>query len=227
MDQRLNTAPYTADSYDSHILITIPYVQEFYHQTATIIRQYGALNGRLLDLGCGTGMLEKKLREEFPELSIVAADPSAAMLEAAKNKRIPDIEYRTGRSQDLSVEEEYDIITAIESHHFFKPQERETVTGRVFRALKNDGIYICFENVIPDEADDYLKQNELSRWQTFQTDAGKPEEEAELHRARCGVYYFPITVKEHIRLLKEAGFRYVYVFWKSYMQMGILGVKKE
>ena len=221
----INTAPYTADSYDDHIVITLPYVQEFYRQTASLIRQYGVTNGRLLDLGCGTGTLEYTLRKEFPGLTIIAMDPSTEMLEEAKQKKIPNIEYCVGRSQDLSADEEYDIVTAIESHHFMQPEERRDVTARVFRALKDGGIYICFENVIPDDGDEYLKENELSRWQTFQIETGKSEEEAERHRGRCGTYYFPISVKDHIHLLKEAGFQHVYVFWKTYMQMGIMGVK--
>lgn len=40
-----------------------------------------------------------------------------------------------------------------------------------------------------------------------------------------GVNYFPLTVPEHIQLLKQTGFQHVYVFWYSYMQMGIYGVK--
>ena len=45
------------------------------------------------------------------------------------------------------------------------------------------------------------------------------------HNLRCGVNYFPLTVSEHIELLKQTGFEHVHVFWCSYMQMGIYGIK--
>ena len=54
---------------------------------------------------------------------------------------------------------------------------------------------------------------------------GRLEEEADAHIDRCGVSYFPISMEAHMELLKRVGFRSVYVFWKSGMQMGIMGVK--
>lgn len=218
-----SSRPYVPSEFDLYIQSTLPYVREFYGQTLSMIRRYGNPEGRLLDLGCGTGMLEMLLREAFPALRIEGVDPSTEMLDVAGQKQIPDVVFRQGTSQELRAEEVYDIITAIEVHHFLQPEERKNVISNIFKALKEGGIYIGFENVIPD--DDYLKEQELNRWKEFQIAAGKTEEEAELHKKRCGVFYFPITVKEHIRILKETGFRHVYVFWRSHMQMGIFGIK--
>ena len=41
----------------------------------------------------------------------------------------------------------------------------------------------------------------------------------------CGTKYFPLTMEQHIQLLKSVGFRKVHVFWISYMQMGIYAMK--
>ena len=97
----INTTPYTAESFDDHIVITMPYVQEFYRQTATLIRQYGATDGKLLDLGCGTGTLENTLRKEFPDLTIIAMDPSTEMLEEAIE--IGNLDPNLGNNIDISV----------------------------------------------------------------------------------------------------------------------------
>ena len=215
--------PYAESEYDEYILSTLPYVTEFYGQAISLIRQYGNPEGNLLDLGCGTGMFEKLLRSAFQTLTITGIDPSAEMLKEAKKKRIPEVEFREGISMNLNVKEKYDAVTAIMVHHFMQPDERRCVTTKILHALKKGGIYISYENVIPE--DEFLKEKELDRWQEFQITAGKPEEKAEEHRQRCGVYYFPITAEDHIHLLKETGFKYVNVFWKSYMQMGIFGIK--
>jgi tRNA (cmo5U34)-methyltransferase len=84
-------------------------------------------------------------------------------------------------------------------------------------------MYISFENVIPDSEE--MKQFELERWKRYQIRAGKTEEEAENHIKRCGVQYFPITTRQHIHLLRETGFQNACVFWRSYMQMGIMAFK--
>ena len=102
-------------------------------------------------------------------------------------------------------------------------QMLEQAKENVYRALKKDGIYISFENVIPEENE--IKQEELFRWGRYQQRHGKTAEEAREHNARCGVNYFPLTVVGHIDLLKKTGFRFVHVFWFSYMQMGIYAVK--
>ena len=89
--------------------------------------------------------------------------------------------------------------------------------------MKKGGIYISFENVVP--SDEEIKNKELLRWGKYQQRHGKTETEAKAHNARCGVNYFPLTVEEHIELVKKTGFKYVHVFWYSYMQMGIYAIK--
>jgi len=93
----------------------------------------------------------------------------------------------------------------------------------VYHSLKDGGIYISFENVIPE--DEEIKMFELLRWGRYQQRHGKTKEETEAHNNRCGVYYFPLTAAEHIQLLKDVGFNKVHMFWYSYMQMGIYGIK--
>ena len=46
-----------------------------------------------------------------------------------------------------------------------------------------------------------------------------------MHIDRRGVEVFPITIEEHIKMLREAGFRSVDVLWTSYLQAGFWAVK--
>ena len=57
-----NATPLAANVYDKEINHTIPYYQEFYHQTLDIIEQCSFSNINWLDLGCGTGTLEESAR---------------------------------------------------------------------------------------------------------------------------------------------------------------------
>ena len=45
-----------------------------------------------------------------------------------------------------------------------------------------------------------------------------------LSDSRCGKDYFPLTMFQHIELLKSIGFSKVHIFWISYMQMGIYAI---
>lgn len=219
-----NTTPMNAKEYDKKINATIPYYQEFYDQTLDIIEQCGYKSMRWLDLGCGTGTLEQLAFRKFKDVSFVLVDPSEKMLEQAKEKlNSEDITYLCESSDRIDFTADFEVVTAIQSHHYMKDMQRLQATKKVWEALKEGGIYICFENVVPE--DEEVKSFELLRWGRYQQTHGKTEEEARAHNARCGVNYFPMTVKEHIDLLKEVGFKKVHVFWQSYMQMGIYGIK--
>lgn len=46
-----------------------------------------------------------------------------------------------------------------------------------------------------------------------------------MQRNRRGVEVFPITLEQHIELLKKCGFRSVNVLWASYLQAGFWAIK--
>ena len=109
------------------------------------------------------------------------------------------------------------------SHHYMSEVERLVAVKRMYDALKEGGIFISFENAIPDR--EKVKKQELLRWGRYQQRQGKTEAEALAHNARCGTSYFPITVLQHVQLLRDTGFNEVQVFWYSYMQMGVYAFK--
>lgn len=222
--QNDNTTPMSAGTYDKEINNTIPYYSEFYDQTLDVIEQCDYEELHWLDLGCGTGSLEKLALQRFTNAQFVLVDPSEKMLEKAKEKlQDQNIQYMCGNSVSIDFDSSFDVVTAIQSHHYMHEDERKKATENVYKALKKGGIYISFENVVPEDTD--IKEMELLRWGRYQQRHGKTQAEAKAHNARCGVNYFPLTVSEHMQLLKQTGFRYVHVFWYSYMQMGIYGVK--
>lgn len=222
--QNDNTTPMSAGAYDKEINNTIPYYSEFYSQTLDVIEQCDFKTIHWLDLGCGTGSLEKLAFQKFENPQFVLVDPSEKMLEKAKEKLEGcNIQYICGNSVSIDFDSAFDVVTAIQSHHYMHEEERKRATENVYKSLKKGGIYISFENVVPKDSD--IKEMELLRWGRYQQRHGKTQAEAKAHNARCGVNYFPLTVPEHIQLLKQTGFRYVHVFWYSYMQMGIYGMK--
>ena len=220
-----NTTPLAAADYDKKISDTLPFCSEFYAQTLDVVEQYGFTDPDWLDLGCGSGTLEEKALQRFPAARFVAVDPSEKMLEQAKAKLAGHaIEYIQKSSAETEYSCRFDVVTAIQSHHYMQADERKKAVEKVYEALKDGGIFICFENVIPES--ETVKKQELLRWGRYQQRQGKTEAEALAHNARCGTSYFPLTVPEHIRLLKDTGFTDVHVFWISYMQMGVYALKR-
>lgn len=220
-----NTTPMPATEYDEKISRTIPYYAEFYTQTFDVVTQCSYPELDWLDLGCGTGTLEEKAFREFPSVHFTVVDSSEKMLEMAKNKLTGyDVHYINKKSEEIIFLGCFNVVTAIQSHHYLTEEGRREAVKRVYDALRDGGIFICFENVVPES--ETVKKQELLRWGRFQQRQGKTEAEALAHNKRCGTSYFPITVQEHIDLLKSAGFTDVHVFWFSYMQMGVYAFKR-
>lgn len=190
-----NTTPMAAVEYDKKINNTIPYYTEFYQQTLDVVEQCKFDKMDWLDLGCGTGSLEEQASLRFRKMDFVLVDPSEKMLEQAKEK--------------------------------LKNREVQYIcAGSTDIQFEN-----CFHIVTAIQSHHYMQEDEeikdfeLLRWERYHKRHGKAEEEAREHNARCGVNYFPLTMEQHIKLLKSTGFRKVHVFWVSYMQMGIYAIK--
>ena len=133
-------------------------------------------------------------------------------------------EFHCIGSEKLDFSNRFDIVTAIQSHHYFDRAARETAVKNCFNALKPGGIFICFENTAPftECGKDLL----LKRVEAFGLAAGRTPEEVRSHSARYNTEYFPITIKEHLELLEKTGFAACELFWHSYMQSGFYAIKE-
>ncbi len=135
------------------------------------------------------------------------------------------VSFHNFTTLDLPVSEipECDVITAIQSHHYMNREERAAATTKCFGMLKEGGIYVTFENIMPGS--EKATNLALDRWRRFQLDNKKEEMVVEEHLKRFNTAYFPITIKEHLEMLRETGFSTCELFWTSYMQAGFYAIK--
>ncbi len=225
-----NLTPYTALEYDTCVEQTIPYIASFHEETVHLVRAALGDPQRWLDTGCGTGTLVMKALAGFPATEFFLADPSAGMLEQARVKLqsgdLSRVHFlpATG-SQDLGreLDSSFDVVTAIQCHHYLDRARRRAAVGACYRVLKPGGLFLAFENIKPrsERSVEIGKRN----WEAFQIRQGKAPQEAADHLQRLDRGFFPVTVREHFDLLEEAGFVTADLFWYSYMQAGFLAIK--
>ncbi|MBP0973994.1 MAG: class I SAM-dependent methyltransferase [Oscillospiraceae bacterium] len=214
------------NSYDDNVRKVIPLYDEIHAQVIDLIADYTA--GKpvaLLDTGCGSGTFAARAAEELQLSELVLCDPLAAMLDTAKQRLAGRADFYQTGSEGLEFEERFDVVTAIQSHHYFQPAERRQAVANCFRALRPGGIFICFENTAADT--EQGKQIMLRRVERYSIAHGRSEEEAKAHTLRYGTEYFPLTVAEHLALLRETGFQTAELFWRSYLQCGFYAIKAE
>jgi SAM-dependent methyltransferase len=78
---------------------------------------------RVLDVGCGTGELVRRLRESFPRMRVVGCDFSAGMLRRAAAKG-GAARWVRGDACRLPFDDgSFDIVTSTEAFHWFPDQD--------------------------------------------------------------------------------------------------------
>lgn len=218
-------AAFSAENYDRDILNTIPYYDEVYNQIADVVST-ACFNKSVswLDIGCGTGKMVKVAFEKSNVEKMICTDISSAMLGEARQKiGFSSVQFLKLPIEEINYDSQFDVITSILVNHYMTYEERMIAVRNCYHALKEKGIFITFENFAP--CDEAMKNLYLKRWGKYQYSKGKSIEECEKHLSRYNTEYFPITIQEQIKILRDCGFMSVEIFWCSYMQVGILARK--
>jgi SAM-dependent methyltransferase len=100
-------------------------------------RVRGAGAPRLLDIGCGTGLLLGRLRELAPEAQLFGLEPSAEMRRVAKQRA--GLEIAAGGSDDLCTLYEAASFDGVALHYILAYVERDRVFADIARLLRPGG----------------------------------------------------------------------------------------
>ena len=90
---------------------------------------------RVIDLGCGTGELTRRLADKLPDSEVVGIDSSPEMLERARVQAREGLRFECGAIEN--VEGEWDLIFSHAAIHWVDDQH--LLIARLFSLLKPDG----------------------------------------------------------------------------------------
>lgn len=220
-----NTSAFCASKYEEEIRTVLPYYDDFYKQVVDIAKVQFSAPLTWLDVGCGTGKMAEAAFKALDIKKFVFCDRSEEMITIAKNRFSGDkSEFSLTAFPELDQDTSFDIITAVMVFHYFKKEARRKAIQTCYRNLRSNGIFITFENFAPNcEAG---KRLFLERWRAYQRSQGRSQENCSEHIGRYGNKFFPISISEHLKLLRQCGFVQAEVFWVSNMQVGLLGIKQ-
>ncbi len=203
-----------SEKYDIQRKSLIPMMEVFYGTGAELVKLKNK-NGKILDLGAGTGLFTKYVIKDYPEAHYRLIDIAEEMLDVAK-QRFSEFENVKFKVQDYRKdigEDSYDVIISSLSIHHLSSEEKEKVYKNIYNALDKDGIFINADQVKGEDEEseklvkgyhvEHIKNCTLS-----EEDKEKTYKRMELDKMD--------TMTDQIKMLKNAGFKSVDVYYKYY-----------
>jgi ubiquinone/menaquinone biosynthesis C-methylase UbiE len=195
---------------------------------------------RILDLGCGDGILGRLLLETFPETSVVFADFSDPMLEAARARLGENSRAQIVRVDFSSPEwvnqipkgVPFDIVVSGFAIHHQLDERKKEIYSEIFRILSPGGIFLNHEHVLSSSpaGEQLFDEFFVDQLHRFHATSGDQKSLSEVMET----YYNRPDKKENIlspvdlqcRWLQEIGFHDVDCFFKIF-ELTIFGGRKS
>lgn len=161
---------------------------------------------RVLVLGAGTGKDTLLVKQHFPDVEVIAIDPSAPMLEVARSKIQAaglQVDVRCGCFEDFDDLTDLDAIVMIGVlHHLPGPLEQKTLLDQLGSSLRPGGLLVFAAHIGP--LDDPLR---AAAWEQQWRDLGADEQEISRRWAKTS--QIAALDPNALRLwLRQAGFRH-------------------
>lgn len=173
---------------------------------------------KVLDLGCGPGVMAALMLAEFPRAHLTLFDLTSEMIDACRSRLATTdrVSYQVGdfRTDDFGTG--YDVILASLSLHHLTLVERPAFAGRAWRSLAPGGQLITAE-VIVDESPK-VRERQYELWQRHMKEHGEDGNAwYQKHLAKD----HPVELSAWIATLSNAGFASVGCFWR-YLNFAIM-----
>lgn len=173
-----------------------------------------AKNYRVLDLGCGNGVLSELVFHKLPDSYVVGFDLTELMLQEFENnlsKYSGRFELIQGDFNRDAIGNDYDIIIAGLTLHHLTCEQRGNFYKKLYSALNEGGLLIA-RDIIIDE-DQEVRKDQYGYWKEFMKSKG---EDAEFWYSKHKEKDHPITLTDHFAWLRNAGFSKVACQWRLY-----------
>ncbi len=209
--------------YDKAILRLVP----FYHEQHEIIIRLLPFEKqsplKIVDLGCGTGLLSHALLRAFPLAELVAWDLTANMLETCKQNLAPYLDRAGFRQGDFGKDDigsGYDLVVSGFAIHHLDTAGKQNLYRRIFHALQPGGVFINKEITLG--ATPAITKCYEQWWHEFVRANGEDD------NAWFRKYVdedIPASVEDQLNWLTQAGFVDVGCHWR-YFNFAIFGGRK-
>lgn len=216
-----------AREFDRIIVTLIPYYTQMVESLVLAIPFESAAPVKVLDLGCGTGTVAKRVVERFPNAEVSCLDMAENMIAMAQQKlaAYPQVSFIVGDFNVIEGDESYDVVvSSLALHHLATDADKRQFYHRINSSLRSGGVFYNADVVLGTSS--FLQQVYMQQWRAFMSRNISLEE---IERKWIPNYEsddHPAKLTDQLVWLAEVGFTDVDVLWKYY-NFAIYGGRKS
>ncbi len=206
-----------AKEYDDNIIKLIPFYPQILDALIGSLSYNNDYKIRVLDLGCGTGTISKRISEKFPNSDITCVDIASNMIEIAKFKlqNYPLKSFKIGDFSNISFDAKYDVVvSSLALHHLVDDNQKRDYYSTIYNILNDGGQFFNADIVLGSST--HLQTQNIDKWVEFMKQSVSEEEVKNKWIPRYHEEDKPAKLIDQLEWLQEIGFIDVDVVWKYY-----------
>lgn len=213
------SSPASVAGYETGTHRKVPGLADLHRMVTLLLGERCPRDARILVVGAGGGLELKAMAEARPDWTFTGVDPSAAMLDLARQTAGPfadRIRLVQGVVADASLGP-FDGATCLLTLHFLDRQERLQTLGEIRRRLKPGAFLVVVHHSCPDGDD---VERWLARSVAFADGADIDHAKVAGSAATMAQRLTILSASEEEALLREAGFKDVSLFYAAFSFRG-------
>jgi tRNA (cmo5U34)-methyltransferase len=206
-----------AKEFDDIIIKIIPYYDQMIDALVDTIHFDSDSKIRIIDLGCGTGTISKRISDKYPNSKTVCLDIASKMIEIAKHKlsNHKDAEFIVGDFSEINFNEKFDVVvSSLALHHLVTDEDKIEFYTKIYDLLGKSGAFFNADVVLGST--DYLQKVNMSRWTDYMNRQVSMAEINDKWIPRYEAEDRPAKLIDQLNWLNDIGFKSVDVIWKYY-----------
>lgn len=194
---------------------------------------------KALDLGVGTGYFTERFLEAFPQSKVYGLDGAESMVDLAKARlggRGKNVDFRVGDFRDLAElltdVEGIDVVYSSYALHHLTREEKTSVVREAVSLLRVGGWFVNADIIAADTPDVETRIQEIRVNGIVERAGGIDPRFRDYDATRRFLDELeanegdqPLTLKDDLRVLRDAGLHDVAIFWLEYREAVIGGWK--
>lgn len=212
--------------FDEHVRMSVPFYDEVHRMISELSDLFIIKKGTVCDLGTATGHAIRNLYEyhKSKDLTFYGIDSSLPMLMKARSRlqNVPRVNLVNSGIEEFNFPKSH-LVLAIYTLQFLGAGIRLPVVSRIYDSLTDKGGFILVEKVKPEDTD-FRKAFVCFHEKMKERNGFSKKEIAAKRKSLIGVLE-PLTIRENLRILCEAGFKNIELFFCWHNFAGIVARK--